>query len=92
MAESIFYQFLIEKFIIFFGYISHFVFLQKNIFIISIELCEKIIAGTDHVVEGEQMCRPYFYAKKKDEYFKLLDGKIANIAYHLISNLSKKSF
>jgi hypothetical protein len=51
-----------------------------------------IIAGTDHTVEGEHLGRPCFYAEKTDENFKRLDDKIKNIAYHLISNLFKKSY
>ncbi len=48
----------------------------------AISLCGEIMAGTDDGVEamgfGGQPC---FYAKKKDERFRRLDGGIANIAY-----------
>jgi glyoxylase-like metal-dependent hydrolase (beta-lactamase superfamily II) len=47
----------------------------------AIALCDEIIAGTDDAVESEYLGRPCFYGKKKDENFKRLDGKIANIAY-----------
>jgi glyoxylase-like metal-dependent hydrolase (beta-lactamase superfamily II) len=47
----------------------------------AIELCDEILAGTDDAVEGSHLGRPCFYGKKKDENFKRLDGKIANIAY-----------
>lgn len=47
----------------------------------AIELCDEIMAGTDDAVPADSMGRPCFYAKKKDDHFRRLDGKIANIAY-----------
>jgi glyoxylase-like metal-dependent hydrolase (beta-lactamase superfamily II) len=47
----------------------------------AIELCGEIIAGTDDAVPSEHLGRPCAYAKKRDNDFKRLDGKIANIAY-----------
>jgi hypothetical protein len=32
-------------------------------------------------VPNEFLGRPCFYGKKKDQFFKRLDGKLANIAY-----------
>jgi glyoxylase-like metal-dependent hydrolase (beta-lactamase superfamily II) len=47
----------------------------------AIELCDEILAGTDEAEPNEFLGRPCFYGKKKDRYFKRLDGKLANIAY-----------
>jgi glyoxylase-like metal-dependent hydrolase (beta-lactamase superfamily II) len=47
----------------------------------AIELCDEILSGTDDAVPSEFLGRPCFYGKKKDQFFKRLDGKLANIAY-----------
>ncbi|MDR0641624.1 MAG: MBL fold metallo-hydrolase [Treponema sp.] len=47
----------------------------------AIELCDEILAGTDDAEPNEFLGRPCFYGKKKDQQFKRLDGKLANIAY-----------
>lgn len=53
----------------------------KTIIDEAIELCGEILAGTDDAISNEFLGRPCFYGKKKDQYFKRLDGKLANIAY-----------
>jgi glyoxylase-like metal-dependent hydrolase (beta-lactamase superfamily II) len=47
----------------------------------AIDLCDEILAGTDDAQPSEFLGRPCFYGKKKDQFFKRLDGKLANIAY-----------
>ncbi len=47
----------------------------------AIELCEEILKGTDDQIEGSSIGRPCLYAKSKDDHFRRLDGKLANIAY-----------
>lgn len=47
----------------------------------AIELCEEIIKGTDDQIVGSSIGRPCLYAKAKDDHFRRLDGKLANIAY-----------
>ena len=47
----------------------------------AIELCEEILKGTDDQIEGASIGRPCLYAKAKDDHFRRLDGKLANIAY-----------
>lgn len=56
----------------------------------AIELCEEILAGTDDQIEGSSVGRPCLYAKAKDDHFRRLDGKLANIAYSR-ENIRKKS-
>lgn len=53
----------------------------KSIIDEAIELCDEIMAGTDDAVPGESVGRPCLYAKRKDDRFRRLDGKLANIAY-----------
>lgn len=55
----------------------------------AIELCEEILQGTDDQIEGSSVGRPCLYAKAKDEHFRRLDGKLANIAYSR-ENIRKK--
>ena len=47
----------------------------------AIRLCEEILAGPDDGVPGDFLGRPALYARKKDRFFRRLDGGIANIAY-----------
>ena len=47
----------------------------------AIELCEKILRGEDDAVPEEFHGRPALYGARKDEAFRRLDGKVANIAY-----------
>ncbi|MDR2302974.1 MAG: MBL fold metallo-hydrolase [Treponema sp.] len=47
----------------------------------AIGLCDEILAGTDDAQPEEFLGRPCFYGKKKDQSFRRLDGKLANIAY-----------
>lgn len=53
----------------------------KEIIDEAIELCDEILAGTDDKDLGESVGHTCLYAKKKDEHFRRLDGKTANIAY-----------
>lgn len=53
----------------------------KTIIDEAIELCDEIMNGTDDAVQGESVGRPCLYAKRKDDHFRRLDGKLANIAY-----------
>lgn len=55
----------------------------------AIELCEEILKGTDDQIEGASIGRPCLYAKAKDDHFRRLDGKLANIAYSR-ENIRKK--
>ncbi len=61
----------------------------KEIIDEAIELCDEILAGTDDAIEGNSIGRPCLYAKAKDDRFRRLDGKIANIAYSK-ENIRKK--
>lgn len=47
----------------------------------AMELCDEIMTGTDDQVPGQYIGRSCFYAKKKDDRFRRLDGGTANIAY-----------
>jgi glyoxylase-like metal-dependent hydrolase (beta-lactamase superfamily II) len=47
----------------------------------AIELCDEILAGTDDAQKSSFIGHPCYYAKKMDETFRRLDGKLANIAY-----------
>ncbi len=53
----------------------------KTIIDEAIELCDEIMAGTDDQAEGASIGRSCLYAKRKDDHFHRLDGKLANIAY-----------
>ncbi len=53
----------------------------KRIVAEAIELCGEIMAGTDQKVPGSFMGWQGLYAREKDEFFRRLDGGIANIAY-----------
>ncbi len=55
----------------------------------AIELCEEILKGTDDQIEGASIGKPCLYAKAKDDHFRRLDGKLANIAYSR-ENIRKK--
>lgn len=55
----------------------------------AIELCEEILKGTDDQIEGASIGRPCLYAKAKDDHFRRLDGKLANISYSR-ENIRKK--
>lgn len=57
----------------------------------ALELCDRIMAGTDDKVQGESLGRPCVYAAKMKD-FRREDGKLANIAYapnHIFKNQSK---
>ncbi len=53
----------------------------KRIVSEAIELCGEIMARTDQKVPGSFMGWNGLYAREKDEFFRRLDGGIANIAY-----------
>jgi glyoxylase-like metal-dependent hydrolase (beta-lactamase superfamily II) len=47
----------------------------------AIDLCGEIMDRRDDAVPGDFLGLPCFYGKQKDQTFKRLDGKTANIAY-----------
>jgi glyoxylase-like metal-dependent hydrolase (beta-lactamase superfamily II) len=48
----------------------------------ALDLCDEIMTGADDKIPAEFLGRPCLYAKAKDERFRRLDGKSANIAYN----------